>query len=58
MYHTDRGLEELEDRRGEEEFTFAWLAAKLRVFVDHNPEFETPIDRLATYLARDEDPDD
>ncbi|MFL6144499.1 MAG: DUF6104 family protein [Labedaea sp.] len=59
MYHTDRGLEELEERRGEEEFTLAWLAAKLRDFVDQNPEFETAVDRLATYLARDDadDPD-
>jgi hypothetical protein len=54
MYHTDRGLEELEERRGSEEFTFAWLAEKLRSFVDANPEFETAIDRLATHLARDD----
>jgi hypothetical protein len=57
MYFTDRGLEELESRRGEEEVTLAWLAAKLRDFVDANPEFETAVERLATYLARDEDPD-
>jgi hypothetical protein len=55
MYHTDRGIEELEDRRGQEEFTFSWLAAKLRDFVDANPAYETAIDRLATHLARDED---
>jgi hypothetical protein len=55
MYHTDRGLEELADRRGQEEFTFSWLAAKLRDFVDLNPEFETAVERLATHLARDED---
>jgi hypothetical protein len=55
MYFTDRGLEELEDRRGEEEFTFAWLAARLRAFVDRNPDFEVPIDRLATFLARDDE---
>jgi hypothetical protein len=58
VYFTDRGLEELETRRGQEEFTFSWLAAKLRDFTDLNPEFETAIDRLATYLARDEDPED
>jgi len=59
MYFTDRGLEELADRRGEEEVTFAWLAARLRDFVDRNPDFEVPIDRLATFLARDdEDIDD
>ena len=28
MYFTDRGLEELVDRRGQEEFTFSWLAEK------------------------------
>lgn len=57
MYFTDRGLEELDARRGEEEVTFAWLAAKLRDFVDANPEFETAVERLATYLARDDDLD-
>jgi hypothetical protein len=58
MYFTDRGLEELEDRRGDEEVTLAWLAAKLRAFVDANPEFETAVERLATYLARDDDVED
>ncbi len=58
MYFTDRGLEELENRRGEDEVTLAWLAAKLRDFVDANPEFETAVERLATYLARDDDVDD
>jgi hypothetical protein len=55
VYFTDRGIEELESRRGEEEVTFAWLADKLRAFVDLNPDFETAVERLATYLARDED---
>jgi hypothetical protein len=60
MYFTDRGIEELEKRRGEEDLTFAWLAERLRTFVDLNPEFETPVERLAVWLARldDEDPDD
>jgi hypothetical protein len=58
MYFTDRGLEELADRRGEEEVTLAWLAAKMRDFVDANPEFETAVERLATYLARDDEDDD
>ncbi|MCT2586310.1 DUF6104 family protein [Actinophytocola gossypii] len=58
MYFTDRGLEELEDRRGDDEVTLSWLAAKMRDFVDANPEFETAVERLATYLARDDDPDD
>ena len=52
MYFTDRGIEELEDRRGEEEVTMAWLAERLRDFVDANPDFEVAIDRLATWLAR------
>ena len=56
MYFTDRGIEELEDQRGEEQVTVAWLAGRLRDFVDLNPEFETAVDRLATWLARlDED---
>jgi hypothetical protein len=55
VYFTDRGIEELESRRGEEEVTFAWLADKLRAFVDLNPDFETAVERLATYLARDDE---
>ncbi|HEX5997683.1 MAG TPA: DUF6104 family protein [Jiangellales bacterium] len=58
MYFTDRGIEELDDRRGNETVTFGWLAEKLREFVDLNPEFETPIERLATFLARYDDEDD
>src|SRR5215217_7263845 len=59
MYFTDRGIEELEKRRGEEEVTFEWLAEQLRTFVDLNPDFEVPVERLATLLARlDDDEDD
>ncbi|GAA4255187.1 DUF6104 family protein [Dactylosporangium darangshiense] len=58
MYFTDRGIEELAQRRGEEEVTFEWLAERLRDFVDLNPEFETPIERLAVYLARLDDEDE
>ncbi len=58
MYFTDRGIEELAQRRGEEEVTIEWLAERLRDFVDLNPEFETPIERLATWLARLDDDDD
>ncbi|XRQ16711.1 DUF6104 family protein [Actinomadura welshii] len=58
MYFTDRGIEELTDRRGEEEVSLTWLAERLREFVDLNPEFETPVDRLATWLARLDDGDD
>ncbi len=55
MYFTDRGIEELAARRGEEEVTWAWVAEQLRTFVDVHPEFETPVDRLATWLARLDD---
>ena len=58
MYFTDRGLEELEKRRGDEEVTLAWVADRLQEFVDINPEFEVPVERLATWLARLDDPDD
>ena len=58
MYFTDRGIEELQRRRGEEEISMEWLAERLREFVDLNPEFETPIERLATWLARLDDPED
>ena len=59
MYFTDRGIEELQARRGEEEVSIAWLAERLREFVDLNPEFEVPVERLATWLARlDVDLDD
>jgi hypothetical protein len=58
MYFTDRGLEELADRRGEEQVSLAWLADQLRAFVDRNPEFEVPIERLATWLARGGTDDD
>jgi hypothetical protein len=57
MYFTDRGIEELVTRRGEEEVSFEWLADRLQAFVDANPDFETAIDRLATWLARDDDDD-
>ncbi|MDX6292005.1 MAG: hypothetical protein QOH50_1080 [Kribbellaceae bacterium] len=58
MYFTDRGIEELGGRRGEEDVTLAWVAERLREFVDLNPEFETPIERFATWLARLDDEDE
>ena len=58
MYFTDRGIEELEKRRGEEEVSLAWLADRFAEFVDTHPEFEVPVERLATWLARLDDPDD
>ena len=58
MYFTDRGIEELAQRRGTETVSLDWLAERLRDFIDLNPEFETPIERFATWLARLDDPDD
>ena len=52
MYFTDQGIEELDDRRGDERVSVSWLAERLRDFVDLNPEFETAVDRLASWLAR------
>jgi len=57
VYFTDRGIEELAERRGEETVALAWLADRLREFVDLHPEFEVPIERLATWLARLDDED-
>ena len=58
VYFTDRGIEELEERRGDEEVSLTWVAARLREFVDLNPEFEVPVERLATWLARLDDDED
>ena len=57
MYFTDRGIEELVARRGEEEVSVEWLAERLRTFVDLFPQFEVPVERLATWLARLDDDD-
>lgn len=58
MYFTDRGIEELVTRRGEEQVTLEWLGDRLSTFVDLNPDFETAIDRFATWLARADDEDE
>ncbi|MGB7962496.1 MAG: DUF6104 family protein [Propionicimonas sp.] len=58
MYFTDRGTEELQERRGEELVSLAWLAEQLRTFVDLNPEHEMAVERLATWLARQDDEDE
>jgi Family of unknown function (DUF6104) len=55
VYFTDRGIEELADRRGGDEVTLDWLAERLREFVDLHPEAEGPVDRLASWLARLDD---
>ena len=54
MYATDRGIEELEERRGEEVVALSWLADRLRAFLDVHPEHEAAVERLATWLARDD----
>jgi hypothetical protein len=58
VYFTDRGIEELAQRRGEDSVSLEWVADQLRLFVDLNPEFETAVERLATWLARLDDDDD
>lgn len=58
MYFTDRGIEELGARRGGEEVSLAWVAERLLEFTDLHPEFETAVERFATWLARLDDPDD
>ena len=58
MYFTDRGLEELAERRGEESVSLGWLAERMREFVDLHPDFEVPVERLATWLARLDDDED
>lgn len=55
MYFTDRGLEELTTRRGEEQVSLAWVADRMKDFVDEHPEFDVPVERLATWLARLDD---
>jgi hypothetical protein len=55
VYFTDRGIEELEARRGNEAVTLGWVAERLRQFVDLEPDFEVPVERLATWLARLDD---
>ncbi len=58
MYFTDRGIEELQKRRGDEEVTLAWLAERLQEFTDMHPEFEDAVERFATWLARLDDEDE
>jgi hypothetical protein len=58
VYATDRGIEELLDRRGAETVSMEWLADRLRTFVDLNPEFENAVDRVASFLARDDADDE
>lgn len=55
MYATDKGLEELTERRGEEVVSYEALADRMRDFVDTHPQFESAVERLATFLARTDD---
>lgn len=57
MYSTDRGIEELAQRRADDSFTMIWLAERMRLFVDLHPELEAATDTFATWLARDDDAD-
>jgi hypothetical protein len=54
VYATDRGIEELVERRGDEQVSIEWLAERLRTFVDLNPSFEDAVERIASFLARDD----
>ena len=50
MHFTDRDIEELGERRGEDQVTIGWLAARLQDFACLRPEFDVPVVRLATGL--------
>jgi hypothetical protein len=58
VYFTDRGIEELEERRGGEQVALGWLAERLRDYVDEHPEADGVVDRLASWLARLDDESD
>jgi hypothetical protein len=58
VYFTDRGLEELAQRRGDDQVSLSWLAARLREFIDDHPDAEAHVDQLASWLARLDDDDD
>ena len=53
MYFTDRGIEELGERWGEDQVTLGWpaLAARPQVFAGLHPESGVPAGRLATWLG-------
>ena len=58
MYFTDRGIEKLEEQHGDDQVSLAWVAQRLREFVDLNPESEAAVDRLASWLAEAGDDED
>ena len=57
MYFTDRGIEELESAAARRRSPSPGSPSGCATFVDLNPEFETPVERLATWLARLDDED-
>ena len=38
MYFTDQGIEDLAQRRADDEVSLGWLAERLREFVDQAPD--------------------
>jgi hypothetical protein len=58
VYFTDKGIEELGERRGAEEVSLAWLAERLTEYVDAYPQAAAEVDRLGSWLARLDDDDD
>ncbi|MFV0532417.1 MAG: DUF6104 family protein [Cumulibacter sp.] len=58
MYFTDRGIEELQQRREDEDLSVDWVCDMMRTFVDLHPQFESAIDQFAVFLARDDEDDD
>jgi hypothetical protein len=55
VYSTDRGIEELDERRGAEQVALGWLAERLRDFVDEHPDTEATVNAVASWLARLDD---
>jgi len=55
LYDSDRGIEELLQRREDESISVEWLAERMRTFVDLHPTWEDAVGRLAVFLARDEE---
>jgi len=58
VYFTDRGIEELAERRGQDQIAVGWLAERLRDYVDEHPDAEAIVDQLASWLARLDDDSD
>ena len=57
MYFTDRGLEELAERRGGDQVALGWLAERLAELADLHPGAESVVVQLASWLARLDDED-